>query len=73
MHKFLMDTMFIIPRAITDKFELLAHSFQDLEHFLLIWIGLIYPDSTDVVNEFYASTVVNQFSSCGFHSVIFPG
>ena len=68
-----MDTMFMIPKAITDKFELLAHPFQDLKYLLLIWIGLIYPDSTDMVNEFYASTVVNQFSSCGFHSVIFPG
>ena len=62
----------MIPRAITDKLELLAHPFQDLKHLLLIWIGLVYPDSTDVVNELYASTVVNQFSSCGFHSVIFP-
>ena len=54
-----MDTMFMIPKAITDKFELLTHPFQDLKYLLLIWIGLIYPDSTDMVNEFYASTVVN--------------
>lgn len=67
-----MDTMFIIPRAIADKLKLLAHPFQDLKHLLLVWIGLIYPNSTDMVSEFYTSTVINQFSSRGFHSVVFP-
>jgi len=65
--------MHIIPGAATGKLELLAHLFQDLKHLLLMWIGSVYPNSTDVVDEFYTSTGGNQFNSGGFHSVSFPG
>lgn len=64
--------MHMILRAIASKLEVLGHAFQDLKDLLSVWIGFVYPDSRDVVNEFYTSTVFDQFSSYGIHSVNFP-
>jgi len=55
----LRDALCMVQRTILHECEVPAHFLKDLKYLLLVRIGLVYPQLTDVVNKLYASPMVN--------------
>ena len=56
---FLVDTASMVPGTILEEFELSLHAFKYMQGLFFVRVGLIYPDSTDLVSKLNTAPVIN--------------
>ena len=56
---FSVDTASMVPGTILEEFKFPAHRLQYMQDLFFVRVGLIYPDSTDLVSKLNTATVIN--------------
>ena len=49
----------MVPETILEELELPLHPFKYVKGLFFVRVGLIYPDSTDLISKLNTATVIN--------------